>query len=407
MPRRLSVSVLLALTTLVAALQFGGQASAAGFSVTVVRGAGAIFEPGIDIGLDGTIIVNGPTGVGTGKTQMWRSDDDGATYKPIVIPSPYNRMPGGGDGDVVIGPDKQIYMMDLWLGSNSVLRSADNGATWTQGTPVSTMTPSDRQWIALGPKDPITGQDTVYAIFQWIPGGVWFSKSIDGGLTWTTNKGIISALGHGDQAGQVVAEGERVATAYHSLERLLVATSNDRGETWTESDASLMHASGTHNGDMAPLAMEGDTLVTAWTDALDNSVWVARSEDFGATWRLPVRITSGENSNAYPWIDMRGGKIALTWYGGTTPGDPDAVPDSNVWNVMYSESLDGGHTFSDPVVALPDVKHDQICLGGLSCNADRELGDFFQIAIHPQTLKSYIVSVDVSGGKNIYVARQN
>src|SRR5688572_18252729 len=80
----------------------GGSSRAATFTRVVIPDSGYIYEPGIDIGGDGTIFVNGPEGIG-GSSRLWRSDDDGGEFYPQPISLPFGLNPGGGDGDVVIG----------------------------------------------------------------------------------------------------------------------------------------------------------------------------------------------------------------------------------------------------------------------------------------------------------------
>ncbi len=404
MSRRSSAAIIVVVCMLGAALQFGG-AGASTWTNTRVTTATFPFEPGIDIGPDGTIFVNAPEGLGA-HTLLWRSDNGGASYKAQLLSSPWSRQPGGGDGDVVVGPDRQVYMMDLWLGSNSISRSDDNGLTWTAGSPITTLPLSDRQWIALGDKDPVTGMDTVYAVYQLVEGNIWFAKSTTGGVTWTTHKGIPNGLGQGDQAGQIVADGPRIATAFNSGESRLFATSTNAGETWK---VEQVDEEGSVNDDMVSVAMDGDKLYTAWLDKRNQTIRVQRSMDFGATWEGTTLITTGGLTNALPWITARNGKVAITWYGGTTSGPANEVPASNIWNVKYAESSDSGATFSTPEIVATDVKRGIICMDGLGCpdlgRGDRELGDFLQVEIHPITGKSFISYV--SAGKGIWVARQS
>src|SRR5438128_3038617 len=108
-------------------------------------------EPGIDVAPDGTIYVNAPAGLLSNlpgsPSFVFRSDDGGATWTPTPAGSRAN-LPGGGDSDLSIDPATgTLYMTDLWLGSATVSRSADRGATWL-ANPLQGVVVQDRQWVA-------------------------------------------------------------------------------------------------------------------------------------------------------------------------------------------------------------------------------------------------------------------
>src|SRR5207249_11611880 len=108
-------------------------------------------DPGIDVAPDGTIYVNAPAGllsnVPGSPSFVFRSDDGVATWTPTPAGSRAN-LPGGGDSDLSIDPATgTLYMTDLWLGSATVSRSADRGATWL-ANPLQGVVVQDRQWVA-------------------------------------------------------------------------------------------------------------------------------------------------------------------------------------------------------------------------------------------------------------------
>lgn len=158
-PARLTWLFVAAVT--VPATMFVGARAAGPTFAAPVRASGGGSEPGIDIGGDGAVFVNAPSGLGV-HSKLWRSLDGGASFQPTVFSTGYNRLPGGGDSDVVVAPGGRIYFLDLWAGSNSLTVSLDNGTTWTSGTPFTTLPLTDRQWIAVGARNPVTDKDTVY-----------------------------------------------------------------------------------------------------------------------------------------------------------------------------------------------------------------------------------------------------
>lgn len=380
MPRRLALS--LALVGLVPVVLAGPAPAAPSFLAPVGMPASGT-EPGIDIAPDGTIFVNATTGLGI-HSVLNRSTDGGASFQQMVFGTPWGRLPGGGDTEAAVAAGGRVYFLDLWAGSNSLTYSADNGATWARGTPLTTLPLTDRQWLAVGPRDPATGADTLYAVYQLIqpPGSVWLARSSDGGIVWDHHVQVSS----GDAfPGAVVADGDFVAVQwYHQASReVYVSTSHDRGATFTEhivsydADGSIWSQAG--------LALDGRHLYSVSMDRTTLDVEVARSTDLGATWEPTVVVSDPAHGAQFPWIAARDGKVAVAWYGSDTyTGHSNDAPATAAWVIKYAESVDGGSSFSAEVTALPPgdtVKKGPICTSGLGCNGNRELGDFLQVAI--------------------------
>lgn len=396
-----SLSSIAALTTALAITP--GRATTPLFSGpvrTAINGT----EPGIDIGDDGSVFINVPSGLGA-RSELSRSTDGGRTFQRLVFPNPYNRLPGGGDSDVALGPDGHVYFLDLWGGSNSIVASDDNGATWTRGTPFTTLPLTDRQWIALGKRMP-DGQDTVYVAYQLIqpPSALSFARSRNGGLTWEHHafpSGTVDSL-----PGQIVSDGDYVAISYvpQGTGQLWVARSFDAGDTWAVSRADTGGNVSQSIFSAAGVALDRNDLWVSFVDRSTFRIMAVRSRDRGATWDEPVAISDAGVTGMFPWIAARDGKVALAWYGASTAGDPNGVTAENIWQIQYAESVDGS-TFGAPVAATGTVKRGPICTRGLSCTANRELGDFLQLAIDGNG-KSLITYVATAAPVGTLVVRQ-
>jgi hypothetical protein len=251
------------------------------------------------------------------------------------------------------------------------------------GSPITTLPLSDREWIAVGPQDPVTKEETVYALSALIqpPSWVNFVRSTDSGKTWTYHTFAPSPGGATGYTGQLVADDTGfVAFVYEESRGTWLARSEDRGETWKKIAVSRYNLTFANiNG----LALDGSTLHATWISTGSFAVNYARSEDKGLTWSSPIDITPG-GSNMFPWVAARDGKVAIAWYGSGLEEwtNPNSAPAQTRWHVGYSESLDGGITFTEPVHAFEGpVQLGEICTGGLGCMSGRELGDFMQVLI--------------------------
>jgi hypothetical protein len=367
------------------------------FGTSVVVSDKEASEPGIDIANDGTIYVNAPGGVvlnseGPNPSYLWRSDNGGASF---VETSDLTRQagPGGGDSDLVIVPDTQhLAYTDLWLGSASVSSDlVDKGETWVTN-PLEGVVGQDRQWLAA------TNGDVVYHVTNQLPGGLVVSKSFNGGSVYTQH---VMAASLADRGGCLCSPGNIIAESGAPLANGLGGTVNDKvgvifavqggnatGAVLAGAPEGVSFAKSTNGGltwtihpVVAPANVSrqglfpvvanvgGNVLAATWYE--NGKIMTSRSTNWGDTWSAPL-LVSGSDSAVMPWLDARAGKVALAYYGKV----------GSDWFLRYTESTDGGVTYSAPVTADPTrVKHANPCLNGTGCNGDRELGDFLQVAI--------------------------
>lgn len=404
MSRRLA-SLLIVLALVPVAVSTSAPAAPAFLPPVNMPASGS--EPGVDIGADGTIFVNATTGLGT-HSVLNRSTNGGASFQQVAFPNPWGRLPGGGDTDTAVAPGGRVYFLDLWGGSNSLTYSPDNGTTWTRGTPFTTLPLTDRQWIAVGPRDPQTDLDTIYVVYQLIqpPSSVWLARSSDGGVVWDHHVQISS----GDAfPGNIVTDGDFVAVQWYlqGTRGVHVSTSNNRGNTFTSKLVSI-NADGSL-WSQAGLAMDGQNLYSASMDRSTLDVEVSRSTDRGISWENPQVVSNVAHGKQFPWIAARDGKVAVAWYGSDNyVGHSNNAPATAEWVIKYAESTDSGATYGPEVSATPPgdlVKRGFICTSGLGCDGGRELGDFLQIAIDGQG-RSIISYVDAASGGRTKIVKQ-
>ena len=384
--RRLTGAAFVA--AMVPALMFGSSSTAApSFGAPVRMTGGAGFEQGINVAPTGEVYVDEPAAFPTFEHRLWRSDNGGVTFKRLTFGAPASRMPGGGDTDVVVTEDGRVYFLDLWLGSNSIAASLDKGETWTYGQPLTTIPPSDRQWLALGTRNELTGLDTLYATYSWFPLCMTFARSDDGGLTWPFQRPIpYVTCGDAGATGELVSDGDFVGVAWENNGDIYWTHSTDAGLTWT--DRITVTDDHQASADIYGAALSGQDVYTTFIDRADGyATYVVRSRDRGLTWDAPVKVSPGGGSAVFSWVAARGSKVAAVWYE-TLDGSglPDSVPDTANWKVKYAESNDFGDTWTAPIAVSSTVLTGKVCISGLACTTgeapgDRSLGDFLTVTL--------------------------
>src|SRR4051794_1504885 len=391
-----------------------GVAGAAAFGTPVVVSGDNASEPGIDVAPDGTLYVNAPVGVLSNipgsPSNVYRSGNGGASWTKLPASLKAN-LPGGGDSDIAIATDGTLSETDLWLGSSTVSTSSDKGQTWL-ANPLQGTIGQDRQWITAA------GANRVYHVVHQLPTGLWVSRSVDSGLTYPQQILAATVL---DQTGCVCPPGNIVSETVgllHDKVGGVYATSVggvgfyrslNGGLTFTNTTPGPA-SNATTNGAFPVVADNGNgRLAVVWQAVEGNTstVWFASSNDFGATW-APARQVVTAGTSLYPWVAYRGGKIAISLYHTDATATPDTAPESAQWFESYLESVDGGATFSALQVADPTpVKTGPVCTGGINCSADRELGDFQQVALDTanRPVMSYNRSLDGASNTEIRFVR--
>ncbi|HLE96140.1 MAG TPA: sialidase family protein [Candidatus Thermoplasmatota archaeon] len=274
--------------------------AAGAWAPPVLVGAGGfpdVGEASLAVGPDGTLLV-----CAVESAKVFASQDSGATW---TATEPFDGVTNG-DCDVAVGDG-------LWYAAwarraDSVAVSRDGGATWT----ATTVTPSPVQCVG----NPVTGSQTLCAAHRpWLhafgqtvyvtyydlrPTVVLFGRSLDGGTTWDRPTLVASSPGFGVAGRMSVAdEGRTVRVPLLLPEpppgdgyRVVVAESEDAGETWT----SRVVAGALPVRFGFPSLADHDgrlTLATALENGTLADVVLFTSDDAGATWDGPTTLAPG------------------------------------------------------------------------------------------------------------------
>ena len=265
-----------------------------------------------------------------------RSTDGGATFSaPVTIA---NNVPG----TPVIALDSSGNIYASWVDSVSLnvffSRSVDGGATFSTPTQVSNRPPLRGAFVSSLAVDAIGNIDLVWQDFEGYF-NVWFNRSDDGGVTFSSSKNIAAALEFGPLVSMALDSVGAIYVTYNTV---------PNGDIWLVSskDGGITFAGTNVSNDQTPPTRANPCCAQVVIDPVDNVdvVWAdngplrditfARSMDGGITFSSTTISTTGGS----PRIAVDSGcSINVVWAGPSPNSD-----------VFYSSSNDNGATFSAP-----------------------------------------------------------
>lgn len=301
------------------------------------------------------------------------SFDGGATWQ--TQPLAFNGCAGNGllpagrasDPWVAFGPDGRAYASALVVDKATrtyavaMATSADGGRTWgdyqilQQETREDTLAGVDKESVTADPNRP----GTAYAVWmrnvaprdQYHIGPAIFSRTTDGGKTWSSPKMIFEAQRGQMASGSILVADPRSGALYHffrwidgwgigTLKNSVgFQVSKDGGETWSAAERviSMQARQVTHPaapdglrtfGELPVPALDPATgrLYVTWEDARFREaplvdVALAYSDDGGTTWSEPVRVNLGADSAFRPTVAVNSrGQVGVSYYQLTRAG---------------------------------------------------------------------------------------
>jgi hypothetical protein len=316
---------------------------------------------------------------------------------------------------VSFGPDGIAYASGLafnlgypnWANAVAAARSTDGGVTWNheQAIPGSAFTQfaqsTDKNSTTADPTRP----HTAYTVWDTLieptdnpddnphtaayTGPAYFSKTTDGGVTWSQAKIIIDTKNRQQTIGNIIVVDPRNGTLYdfanmllppntpfngtNSNQVLAVVKSTDGGDTWTQPQLIVpFNSLGVIDPNTGEPLRVGDGLEEVAIDPSsgklyvvyesssnynknakksstrwDDEILLVTSSDGGATWNGPSvvhKLASGLPT-FIPMVAVNGGTVAVTYYDTRflTAGQTANLP-TDYW-VKYS--TDGGATWGN------------------------------------------------------------
>ena len=202
-------------------------------------------------------------------------------------------------------------------------KSTDGGATWTAGKRLT--------WNAgwsLHPRIAVSGLNNLYVVWSDSTPGVneiYYTRSMDGGSTWTAGKRLTWNAGWSYAPDIAVDPSGNPHVVWYDdtpgNQELYYIGSADGGASWSASKRLTWNASSSWN---PAIAIETSGRIdVVWEDnALGNyEIYFKCSADGGATWSTNLRFSRTSGESAYPDVGVDSfGRIYVVWHDGT-PGN--------------------------------------------------------------------------------------
>jgi Neuraminidase (sialidase) len=348
------------------------------------------------------------------------SHDGGATWSeswaPFSICAGGTAANGGNydrasDPWVTFAPNGDAYAISLSVSADAtvsamlVSKSTDGGDTWSNPTTLIRTVSPFPQGTGFNDKPSITADPTnsnnVYAVWDQsrfpgdsasvnaqlhgfsLRGDIMFSRTTDGGQTWSPPRDILGLNQNEFTVGNQIAvlpdgtlvdvfEDANGSGIQHSPNQFhqSVIRSTDHGATWSKViDVSTDGSIGVRDPDTGAPVRAGagipdvavapnGTLYDIWSDGRfsgfsHGDVALSRSTDGGKTWSAPIKVNASPAGVAAftPAVDVASdGTVAVTYYDfRNNTSDPSTLPTDAF--VVFSD--DGGLTFGNEMRLTP------------------------------------------------------
>jgi len=343
---------------------------------------------------------------GSNTDHYYTSSDSGKTWSVNKLESSYVVW---GDPVIVVDTSSNFYFFhlsypsrDQWIDRIVCQKSSDNGQTWTDGsyTGLNGTKNQDKPWSVID-----RNNNNIYVTWTQFDKYnsadplditiILFSKSLDGGITWSDPLRINKFEGNcidGDDAveGAVPAVGPNgeIYVSWAGPKGLVFNRSLDYGNTWLEEEILINTMPGGWDFKIPGISRcnglpvvkcdlsggpNNGTIYVNWSDqsnGVDNTdIWLTKSIDKGETWSTPAMVNN-DNSikhQFFTWmdIDQTNGNLHFVFYDRRNYSDTQT-------DVYLAHSIDGGENIVNRRISeSPFVPNEGIFFG-----------DYNNIAVH-------------------------
>ncbi len=275
------------------------------------------------------------------------SFDRGKSWRRVDNPFLMSRMTICGDPMIAFGPDGTLYAAADGMGVDPgrkdpdplgevvFSRSADGGRTWTN--PVITGTPIDRPWMSVDQSDgaiyltsSCASPDRSYCE----PNTRYILSSRDKGATWTPRVPIDSPAYLAGRGGSISAAHGVLAVTYVSARIegrtcpcLVFATTRDTGRTWDRQVVPSSEAVGGQAQIAADPSRAGRYVNSALAPQR-NRFLLFGTDDGGKTWIKPQTVTNDPKRAQFKqWVGYSpSGVFGIVWRSSAATPEEMGVP---------------------------------------------------------------------------------
>jgi hypothetical protein len=368
-------------------------------------------------------------------TGLALSDDGGRTWRRVAAPGvtgcPAGRSERESDPWISIGPDGIAYLATLPSRGTrrvttrvAVSRSTDGGATWAPPVVVGDLGGfEDKEMVAADPTRPATAYAVWAHVRRGVPSTALFSRTVDGGLTWSPPRAIYRPPGRGAANGHqivVAPDGALIDVFFEIRGRrsglvFRAMRSEDQGATWSP-PVRVGRASGipvvdlqrgtlVRTADVLPsaaVAPTGEVFVT-WQDgrsARRGRILLARSSDGARSFAAPVRVGRARARPFTPVVAAGPAGLAVSYYDLRRDRPGDRRLTTTFW---LAQSRDAGRTWRETLLGRPfDLRRAPRAAGALF------LGDYTGLVALPDGFASAFVAsrpLARGGRSDVFFAR--
>ncbi|HJT09513.1 MAG TPA: sialidase family protein, partial [Candidatus Nitrosotalea sp.] len=120
---------------------------------------------------------------------------------------------------------------------------------------------------------------------------------------------------------------------------VFLSTSSDSGNTF---DAPVNLSNNVGDSGAPQMVVNGNSIYATWMDFTPGNfeVMFSQSTDGGQTFAKPINLSGDSQDSGYPQLAAVGNNVYVTW--------TNAVSDKN-YDIFFAKSTDGGKTFSQPL----------------------------------------------------------